>query len=115
MTTNADRKLYFQSVPMFLVHGPRILALTERNSTMLDAQLATDCFNAGENLLIAQVFVLRTIFPVIALLHRSAGDKGYSSTVVPGKRSRQPQKHDTANTVDPQGAPMSQDLNRLFS
>ena len=52
---------------MFLDFAPRILRLaelTERTQSILSVRLAKDAFSAGENLVIAQGFVLRTVFPL---------------------------------------------------
>ena len=63
--SDSDRSLYYQTLPVLLNSAPRITVLANRNSTMLSARMATDVFNAGENMVIAQGFVLRTIFPLL--------------------------------------------------
>ena len=65
MITDSDRSLYYQTLPVLLNYAPRITALANRNSTLLNVRMATNIFNAGENMVIAQGFVLRTIFPVL--------------------------------------------------
>jgi hypothetical protein len=62
---NTDKNLYFHTVPVFLNYAPRILAIAERSSLVLEKRLLTDTFSAGENLVIAQGFILRTVFPLL--------------------------------------------------
>ena len=65
MNIDADKSLYYQTVQTFLNYAPRITALATLNPAMMDHRLATNIFSAGENLVIAQGFILRTIYPVL--------------------------------------------------
>lgn len=68
MTTRADRELFAATVPVFRDYAPRLVrlaALADARSVPLDTRLAPDTFGAGEHLVVAQGFVLRTVFPVI--------------------------------------------------
>ena len=60
--------LFAATVPVFADYAPRIVALAELADAVpgaLDARLAPDGFGAGEHLVVAQGFALRTVFPVL--------------------------------------------------
>ena len=60
--------LFAATVPVFADYAPRIAALAEIADALpgtLDARLAPDGFGAGEHLVVAQGFALRTVFPVL--------------------------------------------------
>ena len=60
--------LFAATVPVFADYAPRIAALAELGGAVpgaLDARLAPDGFGAGEHLVVAQGFALRTVFPVL--------------------------------------------------
>ena len=60
--------LFAATVPVFADFAPRIAALAELADAVpgaLDARLAPDGFGAGEHLVVAQGFALRTVFTVL--------------------------------------------------
>ena len=68
MDTIADTALFAQTVPLFADYAPRLLALArsvDETFPLAGWRLVPDTFSAGEHLVVAQGFVLRTIFPVL--------------------------------------------------
>ncbi len=62
-----DQSLYFQTVPVFSDFALRIVALAQlaHENRAIGTRLVSDTFSAGEHLVIAQGFSLRTVFPVL--------------------------------------------------
>ncbi len=57
--------LYSATVPVFRHYLPRILTIAGRPGADLTGRLAEGSFTAGEHLVVAQGFALRTVFPVL--------------------------------------------------